>query len=124
MHEADDAQMSSTWRSMWNDTRQVPPSAVPVPIVAVRWLMHMTDPAPGSPPQTGHLRWGARKQPVLTGQEGLEAALTERPIMLSAHRIADPCSTLHGAHHLLLVDTIAWAHSIRSDAAATSIAAQ
>jgi len=30
----------------------------------------------------------------------------ERPIMLSARRLADPCSTLHGAHHLLLVGTI------------------
>ena len=32
--------MSITWRSMWNGTRQLPPS--PVPIVAVRWLMRTT----------------------------------------------------------------------------------
>ena len=42
MHEADEAQMSSTWRSMWNGTRQLPPSQVP--IVAVRWLMRTITP--------------------------------------------------------------------------------
>ena len=47
--------MSSTWRSRWKGTRHVPPSAVPVPIVAVRWLMRTITPVMPLPSRSSNV---------------------------------------------------------------------
>jgi len=60
---------------MWNGTRHVPPSAVLVPIVAVRWLMRTITPVMALPSRSSNVtvspRWNSRALfGVVTGSGG------------------------------------------------------